>query len=288
VYRSGSVTAAAQRLHLSQPAVSAQLRAVEHENGRRLFTRVARGVVPTPEAEALASDVAPHLDALEAIRHLAGAGQAQATVHLGGPADMLAARALPSLAPVLVQRIRIRVRSGPAEPLLEALVRDDLDLVLATRRLPDARLTYEPLFTESLVLIAGQAWAARLANRDVRRYPQLLEDVPLVAYDEDLALARELWLEEFGAPPAQSPGMTVADLRAVCAAVAAGAGIAVVPRYLAADGLAQGTLVDALPTRKPIENTIHLAYRGAGLRRPGVDHVRRVLLHVAAGWQKGL
>ena len=79
--------------------------------------------------------------------------------------------------------------------------------------------------------------------------------------------------------------MTVADLRAVCATVAAGAGIGVVPRYLAAEHLARGTLVDLALSDRPPTNTIHLASRTPPTTRAGVEQVKRLLLHTAQGWE---
>ena len=75
VYRAGTLTAAAQALHLSQPSVSAHLRALEEEIGTPLFVRRARGVEPTARGEALARAVADPLDSLAAIRAGIGAGQ---------------------------------------------------------------------------------------------------------------------------------------------------------------------------------------------------------------------
>jgi Bacterial regulatory helix-turn-helix protein, lysR family len=46
-YRSGSVTKAAEYVHLSQPAVSGQIKALEQQLGRTLFTRTPRGIVST-------------------------------------------------------------------------------------------------------------------------------------------------------------------------------------------------------------------------------------------------
>ncbi|GAA3444150.1 hypothetical protein Pve01_67250 [Planomonospora venezuelensis] len=65
VHRTGSVTAAAHTLGLSQPAVSAQVRALETALERRLFDRLPRGVAPTPAADELARRLAAPLDALE-------------------------------------------------------------------------------------------------------------------------------------------------------------------------------------------------------------------------------
>ncbi|MGW0943018.1 LysR family transcriptional regulator [Streptomyces sp. NPDC002623] len=66
VYRSGSFTAAAPQLGLSQPTVTAQIRTLEQQSGRELFTRLPRGVEPTPPAHELAEQVAAPLDALAA------------------------------------------------------------------------------------------------------------------------------------------------------------------------------------------------------------------------------
>lgn len=64
VYRSGSFTAAAQLLGISQPTVTTQVRALERQSRRELFARLPRGVTPTPYAHDLATRIAGPLDAL--------------------------------------------------------------------------------------------------------------------------------------------------------------------------------------------------------------------------------
>jgi DNA-binding transcriptional LysR family regulator len=285
IYRAGSLTAAAQRLHLSQPAVSGHLRALETELGRPLFVRLARGVVPTDHAHTLARDVAPHLDALESVQSGMYASEVGATIHLGGPADLLSMAALPALAPLVQQGIRIRVRTGIAESLLDALDADKLDLVLATRRNTNRRLRFEALFEESFVLVAGRSWRQRLDPATITSDPAAsLQDVPLVAYDEDLPILREYWRRCFALEVERSAALTVGDLRAVARAVAAGAGISVLPYYLVRELLAQGELIELHRAEQRPTNAITLAYRPPALRRPGVDAARQVLLRAAADW----
>ena len=55
IVEAGSMTAAAQRCHLTLAAVSARMRAMEASSGTLLLERRARGVVPTPAGEVLAA-----------------------------------------------------------------------------------------------------------------------------------------------------------------------------------------------------------------------------------------
>lgn len=74
--RTGSATAAARSLHVTQPAVSAVLKHMESRLGMQLFARSGGRLVPTPEALALMPDVAGIYGRIEAFersaRDLAG------------------------------------------------------------------------------------------------------------------------------------------------------------------------------------------------------------------------
>ena len=73
VAEAGSLTAALPRLHLSQPAVSLQLRQLQEEMGVRLFYRAARGVTLTPEGRRLLPLARRALQAFEEVRREAAA-----------------------------------------------------------------------------------------------------------------------------------------------------------------------------------------------------------------------
>jgi len=75
VAREGNVSRAAQRLHLSQPAVSLQLKALAEATGLRLFSRTPQGMALTPDGAALL----PLAD--KALQALAEFGQAAAGLH---------------------------------------------------------------------------------------------------------------------------------------------------------------------------------------------------------------
>src|SRR4051812_27222402 len=107
IHRSGSITAAAARRGLTQPAVSGQLAKLEQELGVQLFVRSRSGVTPTAFADDLAARIGPHLDQLTA--ELTTRPAPTGVVRLGGPAEFMAARVLPTLAPLTTRGLRLHI-----------------------------------------------------------------------------------------------------------------------------------------------------------------------------------
>ncbi|MFE2011515.1 LysR family transcriptional regulator [Streptomyces sp. NPDC059491] len=286
VYRSGSFTAAAGLLGLSQPTVTAQIRSLERQTGRELFARLPRGVAPTPVAHDLAARVAGPMDALAAAagHDEASPEERAAPVHLAGPAELLCTRVLPVLAPLAAEGVRLRIVPGLTDPLLEELRAGRHDLVVATFRPRGRTLLSVPLMDEEFVLVAAPAWAAVVGDRVAREGPAALRTVPLVAYAEDVPLARRYWRHVFGTRLSRSAAVTVPDLRGVLAAVASGAGFSVLPRYLCEAELASGALVPLHDPEDPPINTGYLVQRPGRPDNPDVTRVRDLLVDAGRGW----
>ena len=235
--------------------------------------------------EALASRVAPPLDALAAVAGPGGAeGDGAEPVHLAGPAELLCARVLPSLAPLVAEGVRLRVAMGLTDPLLEELRAGRHDLVIATVRPRGRTLAAVPLVDEEFVLVAAPSWAVRLRDRLAAEGPAALHGVPLVTYAEDLPIARRYWRHVFGRRLTCPAAVTVPDLRGVLAAVVAGAGFTVLPRYLCLDELASGALVLLHEPDDPPINTGYLVQRPGIPASPQVTRVRDHLLRAGRTW----
>lgn len=287
VHRSGSFTAAARVLGLSQPTVTTQIRSLEQQLGRELFERRPRGAVPTSVADELATQVAAPIDALAAVadRGPLAAEKRPDPVHLAGPAELLCARVLPALAPLTERGVRLRVTMGLTDDLLDGLRGGRFDLVISTVRPRGRTLSAVPLADEEFVLLAAPAWAERIGpGRVAAEGPAALRGVPLLAYADDLPIARRYWWHVFGERLTEQPAMTVPDLRGVLAAVVAGAGVSVLPRYLCLDELASGAVVPLLLPEDPPINTGYLAQRPGTPANPHVQLVRDRLLRSAPSW----
>jgi LysR family transcriptional regulator, nitrogen assimilation regulatory protein len=149
----GSLTRAADRLGIAQPALSQQVAALEHEFGAQLLVRNSRGVTPTPAGLALyrhANTVLKQLENARAeIRHagnkLAGA------VSLGMPFSLSEIVAAPLLQSARVRYPQIKlhlVDSLPGNLICEKTLNGQLDLALLTSASPTQGLTLRRLFTQ--------------------------------------------------------------------------------------------------------------------------------------------
>lgn len=67
LYREGSVTRTAEALHLGQPAISGALKRLREMFNDPLFVRSAKGMLPTPRAEALMAHMQPLMENLHAV-----------------------------------------------------------------------------------------------------------------------------------------------------------------------------------------------------------------------------
>ncbi|MFE1249156.1 LysR family transcriptional regulator [Streptomyces sp. NPDC058735] len=289
VHRAGSFTRAAALLGLSQPAVTSQIRTLERQLGRPLFLRQARGVTPTGIGDELAHKAAPHLDALVEITETGlDDDSSLRTLHLAGPPEFTAERALPALAELTRedgQGFALRASFGNAEETLEGLSAGHHDLAISTARPRGALLTATALCDEEHVLVAAPRWAEQLGTRQPGITPEsALEQVPVVEVHESLPFVSRYWASVFDSHPAVPGAVVVPDLRAVLACAAAGAGLAVLPRYLCASALARGDVVALHEPTVPPLRTYFLVVRTGTLAMPHVARAHEWLLRAADSW----
>ncbi|AGZ42319.1 LysR family transcriptional regulator [Actinoplanes friuliensis] len=270
VYRAGSMTAGAREVGLSQSTVTSQIQALEQQSGRQLFERVPRGVHPTAVADELAARVAGPLDALARALTPSDLRLPPEPVHLAGPAELLAVRAVPALAPLIGRGVRLRITAGLADDLIEGLQLGRFDLLLSPVRPRGRTLLATPLHDEEFVLVAAG--------------PLDPERAPLIAYAEDIPIVRRYWRHVFGRRLTKSPAVVIPDLRGVLAAVTAGAGWSVLPRYLCAAELASGALELLHDPEDPPINTVFLIRRSAAGAGSHVELVQDTLLSEGRTW----
>lgn len=170
--------AAATELHLSQPAISRQIQALEAEVGTALFHRGTRHVELTTAGATLLRTVVPLLERLDSTVHQIRHSQARRHVAVTTFASLASLWLIPRLAGFQALHPGIDIRISAVDRLADA---DDPEIDLALRYVhpKDAPESATPLFDEVLTPVASPALLARLPLRspaDLVRHTLLEED----------------------------------------------------------------------------------------------------------------
>jgi LysR family transcriptional regulator, transcriptional activator of nhaA len=204
--REGSVTAAARKLSLAQPTLSAQIRQLEERLGGKLFQTRGRARVPT-ELGRTAFGYADSIFALggELVSVAAGEHVQEGRRLVVGVVDVLPKLAVyRMLAPALARKevSGVVCNENRLEQLLAGLATEEIDLVLSdTPNVAFAQArTHNHLLGESgTSFFATRAVARRLA----RGFPRTLAGQPFLLPGEGTSLRRglERWFDEHGVQP---------------------------------------------------------------------------------------
>lgn len=153
----GSLSKAASRLHIAQPALSRQIRHLEEELGVELFERHGRGMVVTELGLQIVEHASRILEEIESIRATASGGSSSlwGSVTIGATPTVAEIVTVP-----LVRKIRelhpnlaVRFSSAFSGYLLDWLQSGELDLAFSYDPQPRHTLRIQPVMMENLVLV---------------------------------------------------------------------------------------------------------------------------------------
>jgi DNA-binding transcriptional LysR family regulator len=252
----GNLTVAAERLFVSQPALTRQIKLLESQLGVRLFTRSRAGMTLTPAGQALASSTTAVLDGLDqALRETkAAASRAARVLRIG----FMSSAANEATQQIIVAFARLRpgwrveMRHGTLSDPAAGLTSGDADAALLRLPFPGQDgMRIQVLLTEPRWAVLPSAHP--LAARDQIRF-QDLWDEPFVAAPVETGVWRDYWLatSERQGHPARI-GFVTDHPDAFLTAIANGDGIALAPesaaRYYARPGVEYRPVTGLSPSK---------------------------------------
>lgn len=268
VAEEGSVTAAAQRMHVAQPSMSQQIRALERELGVKLFARTPSGLVPTTVGRAFLREAEIAVGAARRARATAKAGAEEVAGEMVVAVQMgFGARQLPRAIAALRRRhprLEITVLEEPSSAELDRLCRRgvlDLALMAECDRTPERA---HHLGDEELVVVLDKGHPA-LAESRVSLRTLALE--PWVRFDSASALDAVLRDRLARAQVAPATAARVSQTTTAVRWAASGLGAALVPASAVPGELAhlarpvspavsQPVIAVLRPTPGPAETTL--------------------------------
>nr|WP_018632333.1 LysR substrate-binding domain-containing protein [Neomegalonema perideroedes] len=232
VAAAGSLTQAGEKLHLSQSAVSRQIRDLEDSLGATLFHRHARGLLLTQEGEALyestqniSADLARARARIRAAREESG-GELAVSTTVGFGSLWLAPRLgrLRAAAPELTLDLRL------SDEVVDLAMRE-ADVGIRMRPSPQTDLIQKPLLSVRLRLYATEAY---LKGRSRPRTLDDLADHDVLTYSRNAAQPLENLDWIYRGRRRIRPVLTVNNHLGLLQAAREGVGVAALPDYLAA------------------------------------------------------
>jgi DNA-binding transcriptional LysR family regulator len=271
IARDGSFTRAAERRHLSQPAVSHHIRELERRAGSPLLDRVGKKAVPTPAGRALLVHVARVLDELakasEALRLLRG--ELSGLVRLGTGATA-STYLLPSVLADFRARypqVEVRVVTGNSQDLSRDVQSNKLDLALVTLPVRSRGLSTTVLFSDVLVGIA----APRTFPRTKTMTPVDFSTASLVLYEPG-GTTRKL-IDRWLGRATRKVVLELGNIEAIKRTVQAGLGLSIVPSIAVRDEARNRTL-QTLRLRPGLRRELAVVVRADRRTNPAIAALR--------------
>jgi len=242
VVNAGGFSAAARRLGVPPNRLSRQIQRLEDEIGVRLLQRTTRRLSLTTVGRTLVERIEPALQNIESVWRMAGAQAEVPSGHLrvAAPVDFMAVLSARHLAKFLNQYPLISLEFVLSDDPVD-LFSSGIDVAFRAGPIQDESLIAQRLALSKLIVVASPACiAAHGSPTEV----DALSSFPCLALRGKEG--RSAW-------PLESPSgnaliqinarLTVNGMGALLAAAKAGLGAALVPEQLAADSLADGSLV---------------------------------------------
>ncbi|MBS0455071.1 MAG: LysR family transcriptional regulator [Proteobacteria bacterium] len=278
----GSLLKASSKLHVAQPALSAQIAALENELGSRLFDRSSRGVTLTASGKIFLEHARVVLADVERARSAVHESDAvprgEVAVGLTTTVALAAMMPIVSACRARLPEVKLKVVEAYSGFLREWLQSGRLDLAVLYTDAPEPDLIKRPLLDDQLVLVSGPAGPAlpkKLALSALARRPLVLpgQDHGLRRIIDDACAPLNIQLNVVA---------EIESLGSVKRAVEAGIGETILPQGAVAEEVAAGRLRTALlnspaMTRRVVCATS--AVRPATLARQAVGTLIHDVVH---------
>jgi len=227
----GSLTRAGDRLHLTQSALSHQLRDIESRLGAPLFLRVGKRLVLTPAGERLLASARDVLERLERAEHdiremsrdraglLRITTECYTCYHWLPPLLLHYRRTFP--------RVEVRIDVNATGRPVDMLLAGKIDLAVVSSPVADRRLATRAVFEDELVVVASRRH--RFAQQTHVKLADMRDETLFVYPPKEESSVLQNTLVPGGAAPARVEEVLLTE--AIIELVKAGLGVAVLARW---------------------------------------------------------
>lgn len=283
VVEAGSISGAATQLNLSKSVVSKRVADLEQALGVALLNRTTHGVAPTDEGRAFYAHGCAVMERLDAAVEAVSAsdGELSGALRITAPTSFGTLYLGPILASFLHQYPGIEATIDLDDRIVE-LQSSGHDVAIRIAPLPDSSLIARRLCISRRIVCCSPEYAQR---QGLPESIDALASHACIGYGN--VRSSHIWRFEPDETGGEVRSLTVRS-RIVANngeimrdAAIAGLGLAVLPAFIAADALADGRLIDAMPGVQPTSDPIHAVHtqtrRSSRKVKAFVEHVQTAL-----------
>ncbi|MBE8722667.1 LysR family transcriptional regulator [Sphingobacterium pedocola] len=280
IYDTGTLSAAAQELFISQPGVSLHLSSLEAFTGDKLFDRSARRMVPTEKGKMLYNCV------LEPLKKMEAAEQHFHKRTLPDRATISVGMCFETFQYTLEEHINelpfnLIIKFGEYPQMQQDLDNGLLDLIVTPQKGTQQNLEYRPFSKERIVLIAGSNTNTAeieklLKANDLKNVVQLLKRELWYSTAADMEHLKKFWIKNFGQHPDFSPNYIVPNISSIIRCLSDCVGFSVVPDFLCCEAIAEGKVKLLWEGNTPLENTLYFGTRKKTMYQPEIERLEQL------------
>lgn len=282
VYKTGTLTSAAEVLFISQPGVSLHLSSLENYVGYKLFDRTGRKMVPTEKGKVLYNFIIEALTKLEEAEK-----NFQRSTEKNMP-TISVGMCFETFQITLEQYIstlpfNVIIQFGEYPQMVENLEKGILDLIITPQMVVKNMIEYQAFSSETIVLVGGTEiddleFNSIEKNGTIQEIELWLKQQKWYGTTGDMEHLRRFWQLNFNKHPDFRPNYIVPNLNSIIRCLSSGKGLAVVPDFLCRKEIDNGLIKLLWQGKTPLKNTLYFATRKKTMYQEEIALIKKIFI----------
>ncbi|WP_029281941.1 LysR family transcriptional regulator [Pedobacter sp. R20-19] len=280
IYKTGTLTGAAESLFISQPGVSLHLSSLESYVGYKLFERTGRKMVPTEKGKILYNFVVEPLSKLEdAEKHFQKSTEKHTpTISVG--------MCFETFQITLEQYIstlpfNVIIRFGEYPEMLDQLDKGILDLIITPQKGNSPNIMHEAFSSETIVLVGGantddDQFNAVIKKNDLSAIEIWLKEQKWYGTAGDMEHLLRFWQLNFGKHADFRPNYIVPNLNSILRCLSGGKGLAIIPDFLCKKEIEEGKIKVVWEGKEKLKNILYFGTRKKNQYTTEIDLIKKL------------
>ncbi|WP_369753813.1 LysR family transcriptional regulator [Flavobacterium sp. WC2409] len=284
IYKTGTLTHAAEVLFISQPGVSLHLSSLENYVGYKLFDRTGRKMIPTEKGKVLYNFIIDALTKLEEAEK-----NFQRSTEKNTP-TISVGMCFETFQITLEQYIsalpfNVIIQFGEYPEMVENLEKGILDLIITPQMVIKNAIEYQAFSSETIVLVGGneidnEEFKEIEQNQSIENLELWLKQQKWYGTTGDMEHLRRFWQLNFNKYPDFRPNYIVPNINSIVRCLSSGKGLAVVPDFLCRKEIENGSVKIIWEGKTPLKNILYFATRKKTIYEEEINLIKKIFMEL--------